>query len=68
MATSKTLYWIRHARSLHNDRQEVAEEKLLEQFPGSSGGTTDASVFDGYREARKLAMFEALNGRSAACV
>ena len=46
-AGAKTLYWIRHARSLHNDRQEVAEERLLSDFPGSTGGTTDASQFDG---------------------
>lgn len=62
MAATKTLYWIRHARSLHNDRQEVAEEQLLEAFPGSTGGTTDAAAFEGYREARKAAMFTALNG------
>ena len=59
---TKTLFWIRHAHSLHNERQEAKEEELLERFPGSTGGTTDASKFPGYRDARKEAMFEALNG------
>ena len=62
MATAKTLYWIRHAQSRHNVTQEAAEKKLLERFPGSAGGATKADDFPGYRDARKAAMFEALNG------
>lgn len=59
---TKTLYWIRHAQSRHNVTQEAAERKLLELFPGTAGGATNANGFPGYREARKKAMFEALNG------
>jgi broad specificity phosphatase PhoE len=59
---TKTLYWIRHAQSRHNVTQEAAEEELLERFPGTVGGATKAGDFPGYREARKAAMFTALNG------
>ena len=34
MAATKVVYWIRHAHSEHNQRQEGAERALREQFPG----------------------------------
>eukprot|EP00930_Biecheleria_cincta_P095640 TRINITY_DN87588_c0_g1_i1.p1 TRINITY_DN87588_c0_g1~~TRINITY_DN87588_c0_g1_i1.p1 ORF type:complete len:246 (+),score=32.37 TRINITY_DN87588_c0_g1_i1:82-819(+) len=58
MGKVKTVYWIRHAHAIHNERQEHAERQLLESFPGSSAATASKE----YRQARKAALKIALNG------